>query len=781
MKKILILVTLLLSAIPMTAANVNTATARSIAERYLGNKQANGRLKAPMAAGGLRLTHTEFNSQNASQAVYYIFNTGGQYVIVAGDDRAREVLAWGDGDLDINHIPCNMAVWLDVYKHQLEYLQSHPDMVVDNIGPRRLSSHGYESVPPLISARWDQDDPYNRECPISDGMRCMTGCGATSLSMIFHHWKYPTEITSSINAYSTGGMYLETLPPTTFDWDNMLDVYRGHFTDEQANAVAHLMRYVGQSERMGYGTSSSGTGSYEILQTVRRFGYDHDVQLVSKESWWGGDNYTDDEWGGLIQDELANERPILMCAYTPTWSGHAFVIDGYDADDDTYHVNWGWSGAGDNFFVLNAFRGGGMVFNEGQQLIIGIEPPATVPTIKAWASRVSTEAYIDSTSVSSFTVKGALLTGDVTLTLNDESGYFTIDTERITLGELQNGKRVNVTYSPLAEGNHTATVVLKSEGANDKVVQLFGNGVLETYDPVMLTATDVTLSSFNIQWQDNTPKHNVVSYNLEIAPVPFSEMRVDESFDKTENTGTSSSDCSSKLDNITNTPGWSGSKLFRTNTDLLMGTSKSGGWIMTPALDMYGNHGMITIKVTAKCSSSDNSAPLWIGCGDQDTTIELTNEEQVYSVLMPCPASENVKVMLSNVPGKRIVLNDIQIYAGDDYTPADLSRATYMEDITGNNYLMENMSPGYYALRVQTLYTNGVISPWSNRERVFIAWKRGDVNHDGEINIADANQVVNAILMGTTSSHAIAMCDINGDQEINIADINLIIKKIIGN
>jgi hypothetical protein len=94
---------------------------------------------------------------------------------------------------------------------------------------------------------------------------------------------------------------------------------------------------------------------------------------------------------------------------------------------------------------------------------------------------------------------------------------------------------------------------------------------------------------------------------------------------------------------------------------------------------------------------------------------------------------------------------------------------------------MENMSPGYYALRVQTLYTNGVISPWSNRERVFIAWERGDVNHDGEINIADANQVVNAILMGTTSSHAIAMCDINGDQEINIADINLIIKKIIGN
>ena len=781
MKKILFLVTWLLSAMSLTAANVNAVAARSIAERYLGNTKVNGRMKAPVPAGSLRLTHTELNSQYASQAVYYVFNTGNQYVIVSGDDRAREVLGWGDGNLDINNIPCNMAVWLDGYKLQLEYLQSHPDLVVDNKGPRRLSSHGYESVPPLISARWDQDDPYNRECPLSSGIPCLTGCGATSLSMIFHHWKYPTEITSSIPAYSTGGMYLETLPPTTFDWDNMLDVYRGHFTDVQANAVAHLMRYVGQSERMDYGTSSSGTGSYNILSTVRRFGYDQDVQLVSKESWWGDDNYDDDEWGGIIQEELANERPILMCAYTATWSGHAFIIDGYDADEDTYHINWGWSGSSDNYFVLNAFRGGGMVFDVGQQLIIGIEPPATSPTIKAWASKVSTEAYIDSTSVSSFTVKGALLTGDVTLTLNDESGFFTIDTERISLGELQNGKRVNVTYSPLAEGNHAATVVLKSEGANDKIIQLFGNGVLETYNPVMLAATDVTLSSFVIQWQDATPKHNVVSYNLEIAPVPYSEMTVDESFDKTENTGTSSSDCSSKLDNITNTPGWRGSKLFRTNTDLLMGTSKSGGWIETPELDMYGNHGLITVKINAKCSSSDDSAPLWISCGDQDTTIEVTGEGDVYSVLLPCPASESVKVLLSNVPGKRIVLNDIQIFAGDDYTPAELNHATYKEGITGTNYLMENMQAGYYALRVQALYTNGELSPWSNRERTFIAWKRGDVNHDGEINIADANQVVNAILMGITSSRAVAVCDINGDQEINIADINLIIKKIIEN
>ena len=58
---------------------------------------------------------------------------------------------------------------------------------------------------------------------------------------------------------------------------------------------------------------------------------------------------------------------------------------------------------------------------------------------------------------------------------------------------------------------------------------------------------------------------------------------------------------------------------------------------------------------------------------------------------------------------------------------------------------------------------------------------RGDVNCDWEINVADINVLVDAILSGTpyhslyTYSH-----DINGDKEINIADINMLIDAIFG-
>ena len=780
MKKIVMLAAAsLLATIQLFAAPVDAVTAQATAKRYLQASARRGH--AAPAAIDVKLVLTVKNQVNTNQAAYYIFNTSDSYVIVSGDDRAREVLAHGDRPLDINNIPCNMQLWLEGYRKQIEFLQAHPDYVVDNGTPNRTPITG-ESVDPLLSAMWDQGEPYNRECPMSGTSLAVTGCGATSLAMIFHYWKFPTEPTPSVPGYTTQSesITLETLPPTTFDWDNMLDRYRGGYNDTQASAVAHLMRYIGQSERMDYSSSSSGTGSYDIWQTIRRFGYDPDAMLLSKDSWWGDENYDDEEWGMLIQEELLSHRPVLMCAYTPTWSGHAFNIDGYDASDDTYHINWGWSGTGNANYALNAFRGGGEVFNINQQIFIGIEPPATVPTIKARASRLRTTAYVDSVATADFTVKGTLLTSDVTLTLNDENGVFAINTDHISQQNLKNGMRVTVTYQSSAVGTHNATITLSSEGAEDKVVTLIGQCILETHEPVMLAASDIDASSFIINWEDITPSHNVVSYNLEVARVPFYELRLNETFDATEYSGTSTTDCSSQLDEFTTNPGWTGSKVYRSNSDVLLGTSKSKGWLQTPALDMYGNDGHVTVKVRAKSSGSDTSSPLKISCGDADTLIYVNNEDGEYCVMLPCPANNTPMVKLSTAVGKRVVISSFQAYAGDDYTPIDLSKATYIEGITGNAYQISDLQPGCYAMRVQTLYTDGALSPWSNRMRAMIAWKRGDVNHDNEITVADINMVINNIINGANSPSVLAVSDVNGDGEITVSDVNMIIDRILG-
>ena len=52
---------------------------------------------------------------------------------------------------------------------------------------------------------------------------------------------------------------------------------------------------------------------------------------------------------------------------------------------------------------------------------------------------------------------------------------------------------------------------------------------------------------------------------------------------------------------------------------------------------------------------------------------------------------------------------------------------------------------------------------------------QGDVNGDGEVNIADVNAVLDAIL----SNHVTPAYDVNGDDEVNIADVNALIDYIL--
>ena len=55
------------------------------------------------------------------------------------------------------------------------------------------------------------------------------------------------------------------------------------------------------------------------------------------------------------------------------------------------------------------------------------------------------------------------------------------------------------------------------------------------------------------------------------------------------------------------------------------------------------------------------------------------------------------------------------------------------------------------------------------------AFQPGDVNGDGEVNIADVNTVIDMILSGASSPAG----DVNGDGEINIADVNALIATIL--
>ena len=351
MKKLIFLMTAAIAAMTLWAAPVDKTTAAKTATDFLANvRYQNSMFNAPMT-GSLSLLKAEPSRIAGAGPVYYIYNTTNSYVVVAGDDRSEQVLAYGDYPLDLKNIPAGLQDMLNQYRDAMEFLQKNPDLKVDPApspqNNKKLRAAG--TVGPLLTCNWDQTAPYWNQCVINN-TQCYTGCPATSAAMVFYYWKYPTDPTPVIPAYDCylstsywSGSYVNgaALPSVTFDWDNMLDSYSGSYNTAQANAVATLMRYVGQAEHMEYGNSSAGGSGVSvdsvslIAGAFTLMGYDPEsVQVVKKTSAYSGGTtlYTDAEWAEIIQNEMLAERPIVFCAVDNSGNGgHAFNVDGYDS------------------------------------------------------------------------------------------------------------------------------------------------------------------------------------------------------------------------------------------------------------------------------------------------------------------------------------------------------------------------------------------------------------------------------------------------------------------
>ncbi len=317
---------------------------------------------------------------NSLDVDYYVFNKGkcDGYIIVSGDDKAAPVLGFSDeGTFDINNIPDGLQYWLEVYSQEMHYLRSNPNAQAASIRSKRSVS-----VRPLLSCNWSQSEPFNNLCPtyIEDGTtyHAAAGCIATAAAQIMYYHRWPITGTGShsyvCNVNYSGEQTLSAdFGSTTYDWDNMLDSYDGSYTDTQANAVATLMSHVGISCDMGYGRGS-GAWNYAMVEALRNY-FGYNKGMICKRRG----NTPINEWEQTIMNELDNSRPVFYTGYTPNGGGHAFVFDGYN-DEGYFHVNWGWGGLSNGYFLVTAlntsdesgsFEGG---FNQLQTIIIGFYP-----------------------------------------------------------------------------------------------------------------------------------------------------------------------------------------------------------------------------------------------------------------------------------------------------------------------------------------------------------------------------------------------------------------------
>ncbi len=270
---------------------------------------------------------------------------------------------------------------MEGYAEQIELLQARTKAGATTSSTEATPYNpDWAAIDPLLATQWNQSAPYNDLCPTVNGYRCPTGCVATAIAQIMYHHRWPQEATAAIPAYTTDVQKIEmpALEPTVFEWDKMP---LNQTEQDVDNAVARLNLYVGQACNMNYEPNASGASSFEAAVALfKYFGYDQNLRYYNRASC----NIS--EWHSAVYQELAAGRPVYYSGAAPD-VGHAFVCDGYD-EDGYYHINWGWGGHCDGYFLLEVLNpngtgiGGsttGRGFSDGQFIIVGCQPPTGKP------------------------------------------------------------------------------------------------------------------------------------------------------------------------------------------------------------------------------------------------------------------------------------------------------------------------------------------------------------------------------------------------------------------
>ncbi len=369
MKRIFYTLIIWCLSLSATAAPVSRNKALQLASNFLSHRGI-------AVSNNLSIAQTPAYAGNGSHAqhlapLYVVNNNGHGFVIVAGDDNADPVLGYSlEGNLDSATLSDNIAAWLSEYELQIE--------AASKAEPYTAPAE-WTAVEPLLTTQWNQVSPYNALCPFDDGNQALTGCVATAMAQIMRFWQWPVAETAEIPGYNMNDVDYDALPPVVFDWASMTDTYGDESTPEQKEAVAKLMLYAGHSVEMSYGANSSTANTYKASSAFSTcFGYDSHVQNIFRTG------FTTDEWNGFIYNEIAKGHPVLYAGQSARANNHAFVCDGYDGQG-FFHINWGFGGAGNGWFRLQALNLqerrtdggvdlGGYTFY--QKAIIGIQPPS---------------------------------------------------------------------------------------------------------------------------------------------------------------------------------------------------------------------------------------------------------------------------------------------------------------------------------------------------------------------------------------------------------------------
>ena len=736
-----------------------------------------------------RIDTEKMSVEDASASIYAV-NTGNDaFVLVAKSSAVDDVLGYCDeGAFSPEDMPDNFRAMLHDMEQELEILASLDDPKAA-LAIRKASR---KAVSPMIKSKWNQGEvsttgnAYNCQCPIytySNGAKyyCYTGCVATAMAQYMYFYKYPKTTKKTIPGYTSNNSigYLSSLEVTTFDWGNMQDEYLGtdlsNISSYRAMPIAKLMKYCGYASQMNYGTGSSLSSSYHMYNSmIEYFGYNPNAYLADRM------DYTIEEWYDLIYNELAAGRPVLYGG-SSTSSGHQFILDGIDSSGK-YHVNWGWGGRYDGYYLINVLNphtttsAGSSKTPDGytidQQAVIGMQPTKTAvltgPTAQSCqysSSRLSFTFFNKTATTLTFYYGiGVISDGNVTKTLVKTSSASSFDPHK--------GMEHSITSSMLASyltaGTHQVALVYSLDGKTWKPCP--GSGVY--YANVTVANNQVTscvpypidgnLSAFTVKLTGNgyvnVPQEVEVSIMNNDNKTGFNGI-VSMFVNGSQTTNAGLYLAPSTYD-----------KAYFYFTPTTTGTQTLTFWVVDP----YTNTMLYQIK------------------GNRTVQITEGPNGEVEGTLMSPEAK--------TVGGKNYVYDTVTTLEADIYNNTRSTASGYfMIQMDGNPaYVYWNTSVNSYVHKIMSYHVEDLVkgrtytySLYYNPTELNVktarklgsytftvtdATKAGDVNEDGKVDISDIVAIINQI--AGTASYKNA--DVNSDKKVDISDIVAVINIIAG-
>jgi hypothetical protein len=328
-----------------------------------------------LSKSGSHITENPRVIYNNDQMLAYVFDlvpTG--YIIVSASRSLPPVLAYSAesnfGDFN-NHNPLFSMLRADIinrmsfaetpenfcaekYHNQWSLILSSENSAYDKqtLEQWPADSDGW------LKTNWTQNAPYNLYCPLDPvtSQRSIAGCPAVAMAQIlnFHKTTNKTQFDDTDDYYHSyaGRQYwidddhLTHGFPSFSELNEALDTLNAHYlngTQLSDHDKAALTFAGGVACKQVFTSQASGTfGVSQAYDAYVRFGFST-VSLLD-----GNDTDLYERLKQNIKDTL----PAHLAVVDSAWSmGHNVVVDGYNTDD-YYHINFGWGGTYNGWYLL---------------------------------------------------------------------------------------------------------------------------------------------------------------------------------------------------------------------------------------------------------------------------------------------------------------------------------------------------------------------------------------------------------------------------------------------